>query len=316
MATLGSVHWRFELASHFLPQLAIGAGLCGMACAWTRAWRWAVVGLLTLALALSQVAGPLRGEGEASLSEGERLTLFYANVLRANTDHKRLREQLREADADVVFLAEVDDGWLADLAPELAGYSLQLARPLDNNFGVVFGTRFEGTARLLTLGAPLEFEAPAICAEIEVGDETLQILGVHTTPPVSGFYTAHRDGQLADLAARVQAFEGPSVVVGDLNTTVFADGLQDLLGEGTLRSSHGRGLAGTWPAGFPSLLRARIDHVLVSPEIGVARSEVGDAFGSDHRSLSVELVVQRSVSDAPPPRTPAAVPGRQGGSPM
>ncbi|MGH9280107.1 MAG: hypothetical protein ACRD12_18660, partial [Acidimicrobiales bacterium] len=57
--------------------------------------------------------------------------------------------------------------------------------------------------------------------------------------------------------------------------------------------------ATTWPRGgrvIPPLFR--IDHVLVSPQIGVLDARVGVGRSSDHRPVIADLVIPASPSTA------------------
>lgn len=91
-----------------------------------------------------------------------------------------------------------------------------------------------------------------------------------------------------------QCPEGDFILAGDFNATI--DHMADLGVEGgdmgycrDVATRTGTGLTGTWPASFPELLGAPIDHVMASPNWDPSGSLILDAAGSDHRALVVQL---------------------------
>ncbi len=95
---------------------------------------------------------------------------------------------------------------------------------------------------------------------------------------------------LVNLAPR------PRVLAGDLNAPEGSTVVQNLLATG-LRDAYSSGTTGF---GFthghslrPWISFLRIDHVLVSPTVGVHSIEVGGSKASEHRPIIADLLVQR-----------------------
>jgi endonuclease/exonuclease/phosphatase family metal-dependent hydrolase len=62
-------------------------------------------------------------------------------------------------------------------------------------------------------------------------------------------------------------------------------------------------MSGTWPSWLPWPARVAIDDVLVSPGVGVRSWDVvGDACGSDHLPVVVELTIEGRSTGASPQR--------------
>lgn len=96
-----------------------------------------------------------------------------------------------------------------------------------------------------------------------------------------------------DRAVGFLASTGPTplIVGGDFNMPIEAGGLANLSANGHLVSAFeeaGVGWGYTRPAALPWI---GIDHILVSPEWSVRRCWVGPSFGSDHKSLVAEVVL-------------------------
>ena len=79
----------------------------------------------------------------------------------------------------------------------------------------------------------------------------------------------------------------PALLVGDFNASLDHAEMRRLLGRGWSDAADrtGDGLVGTWPAQVSPFPTVALDHVLVSPDLGVRRTEVHDLRNSDHRAV-------------------------------
>ncbi|WP_417508593.1 endonuclease/exonuclease/phosphatase family protein [Microbacterium sp.] len=91
-----------------------------------------------------------------------------------------------------------------------------------------------------------------------------------------------------------QCPEGDFILAGDFNATI--DHMASLGTDGgdmgyclDAASRTGTGATGTWPAKYPELVGAPIDHVMASQNWNPTGSLILDAAGSDHRALVVQL---------------------------
>lgn len=91
-----------------------------------------------------------------------------------------------------------------------------------------------------------------------------------------------------------QCPEGDFILAGDFNATVdhmaaLGTGGGDMGYCRDVASRTGTGVTATWPAKYPELVGAPIDHVMASQNWNPTGSLVLDAAGSDHRALVVQL---------------------------
>lgn len=223
--------------------------------------------------------------------DGPRLRLFSANLLYVNTDMEGIAEELRAARPDVVALQEVSPLNLADLeaAGVLDDYPYRLLAPRPDPFGSAVLSRLPlaDSELLLVAGLPLPRTT------LLLGDLRVRLYDIHTRAP-TGRGLGTWKAQLAELRRLVEEEDGPRVVAGDLNATSGHHPYRELLGAG-LRDAHverGRWWAATWPRDrwwTPPV--ARLDHILVSPEVAVVDVREGVGRGSDHRPVIADLAL-------------------------
>jgi endonuclease/exonuclease/phosphatase family metal-dependent hydrolase len=105
-----------------------------------------------------------------------------------------------------------------------------------------------------------------------------------------------RMSQAETLAGDVRARRRPLILAGDLNAPQSSIVMRALLATG-LRdafSTAGKGYGYTWGHSLlAGLSFLRIDHILASPEIGVAECFVGGAQASPHRPVIADLYLKR-----------------------
>jgi endonuclease/exonuclease/phosphatase (EEP) superfamily protein YafD len=130
---------------------------------------------------------------------------------------------------------------------------------------------------------------PSVIARLKLEGGILNVIGTHPLPPGGRELSWSRDQQLQAVARRAAACEGAVMLLGDLNVTSWSPIFADLLNESGLRDSRrGHGLQPTWPTDN-IVLRIPIDHCLVSPGVFVHRRWIGQAVGSDHFPVFVEI---------------------------
>ena len=143
---------------------------------------------------------------------------------------------------------------------------------------------------------------------VDARGSTLDLVTVHFQSPREGLNAARREGldgaddwtgnyvrrlaQAGSLARDLAGHRGPLVVAGDLNAAESSPVIQTLLGIGLhdAFSSAGRGYG--YSHGHALRLRhdfLRIDHILVSAQVGVMDSFVGPSKATDHRPVIADL---------------------------
>jgi endonuclease/exonuclease/phosphatase (EEP) superfamily protein YafD len=288
------------LLEHFRLQLLAGCTAVALGAALLRQRGWFDVAALCALLNLLLVTPGLSGSPLAGPRDGEKVRLLLANVHTSNRDHAAVARLIEELSPDIVALIEPDDTWFAALRPALAAYPARQEVADAGNFGIALYARGEMKITVEHLGSSL----PTLVAQVTLAAPSqaapLSIVLTHPIPPVSREAAASQARQLDAIAARLAALPEPRILAGDLNTTPWSRPFARLLRASGLRDSRaGFGVQASFPSnnGVLALLRIPIDHVLLSPSIGVLERRLERDIGSDHLPVLVELLVPRR---APP----------------
>ncbi len=284
-------HYPFELLSHFQAQYFLAALACAAVLALLRRWQWCAVSLGSLILAGAAV-GPYQAIGQAAHAHvndtGPSVRVLLVNVQLSNGEHDRVLELVRNTDADVLVFQEVNERWKSMLAPITAAYPYVAGKTREDPFGTTVYSRLpildQGT---LGHGATGRSSLRLV---IDVHGTPVSVVCTHPKPPLRKASFTLRNDQIDRVTRFVETLPRPLILVGDLNTTMWSPWFRRLCDRAGLASvREGVGVLGSWPAALPGFMRIPIDHVLVSPDLSVVDCRLGDAVGSDHLPLIVDL---------------------------
>ncbi len=218
---------------------------------------------------------------------GSQLKLVSVNALSTNVEHDRLFALLAAEQPDLVFLQEVSPQWEKALTAIHSDYPYRYVEARDGRFGIALLSRLP-LARVGHVDSPpLGF--PTLHGELAVGDRTLRFVSTHPMIPLGALNFSARNEQLRQVARQLGASPTSTILVGDLNVSMWGLHYRELESATGLRNARrGHGVLPTWPTFMP-FAKIPIDHVLVSNDIGVKSIETGPRIGSDHLPLIVTL---------------------------
>jgi len=235
----------------------------------------------------------------ASASQSDRgersaVRIYYANVHARNLQMEAILAEARRYDPDVIVLVEMQRWWWRTMIAR---------RPLaDFPYGTNLDGRNAGDVGVFSRIPVRRFEQihvagrTVLVLDLAVEGETLRLFALHSPRPTPDSRDSYFE--FWELIGRVVTQQqGPVVVVGDFNATQHS-WVYGRLQAGGLRSAHedrGRGMAMTWPNVVLPFPLIRIDQVFLSPEVDCVSIQEGEAPGSDHRSLVVDVVLQPDV---------------------
>lgn len=279
--------WPFELASHFRLQYAVillvGAVLVGLDNQPMMAAVAAAFALLNGAMLI-----PLYAR-RTSTTGGRTFRALLANVLHSNRSHERLLRLIHSTRPDFVVLEEVNQEWLATLKVLEPGYPSSKLVERPDGCGILLLSRlpFE-RIEVIDVGSD-GLAMPSIIAQVNLEGTRLTLVGTHPLAPANPRYTQARDKQLVGLGELLGQYDGPVMLLGDLNTTSWSPVFRDLVRSAKLRDSRiGFGIQPTWPVGVLPF-QIPLDHCLVSSEVVVRKRWVGPNIGSDHYPVIVDF---------------------------
>ena len=283
---------------------------------------WAAALALLAGTALTSPAGA--AEEPAALTVPLRVATYNIHAGAGADgvfDLARTASAIRDLDADVVGLQEVDVHWGA--RSQWLDTARALADRLDMR--IYFGPIYSldppaGSEARREYGVAVLSRWPVVAAENHELTRLSTVVPDPVPAPAPGFpevvvqkqgarvhvYTTHLDYRADPSVRRTQVEETldvlaedageARVLVGDFNAEPDAPELAPLWTVLTdaWAAAPGTGSGLTYPAGTPT---KRIDYVTTSSEVQVVASRVLDTDASDHLPLVADLLVRRGVVD-------------------
>lgn len=216
------------------------------------------------------------------------IKIFVGNVLMENEDTSAFLAQIKQADADIVFLAETNARWREGLSELEAAYPHRHLLPLEAHNGMLFYSRFpilDTQERYL-----VQDHIPSLTLKLDVGYfEPLTFYGVHPRPPRPEDATKFLDQELLFVANEAGHVSAPTIVTGDLNDVGWSSTTKRFLRTSGLRDPRkGRGLYNSYNA-KNLIVRWPLDHLFHSRHFKLIKMRRLPASGSDHFPLLIEL---------------------------
>lgn len=291
-AAMGTLHWFFELFSHFTPQFLVFA-LCGLiGFILLRTWRWAA-----LACALTMwngypVARVFLQDVTPPPTAARTFTVFHFNVGLHHEQPQRIVSHLlrRANDIDVIILLEATSAFDAVLDELKSLYPHQIRHLEDSPFGIALASK-----HAIDFGAIANEPSrlfPHIEATIRLpGRETpLALYAVHAPPPVSGEMAEARNQKLEHIARKAAAQpQATPIVAGDFNLTPWSPHFKNFIADSGLRDARTpRRFDHTWPVTFNNAhIGLALDHSFAHPALTMLKRAIGPDLGSDHLPVTI-----------------------------
>lgn len=190
---------------------------------------------------------------------------------------------LEEVDADIFTIQELNSDWKSLIHSALeARYPYRIEEPWSRCcYGIALYSKFP-----VIKSRVIELErTPVIVAEIDMRGEHIQIISLHTRPPVAPNETPERNRQLEKVARMAAESEIPCIVLGDFNIVPWDGTFKQFLKTGNLTAVRD-GFQATYPMDFRIPL-IPIDHITYSGNLTPTSCEAVTIPGSDHRGLVV-----------------------------
>ena len=291
---------------HLLPALA------GILISFALGCAWRLAALLGLALVLWPVMGLELHTGDDAQGRRPVRVLTYnikAYLAAGRPDgFARLGQEVRRHRPDLVALQDANEPsvlrrlGIGPVAP-LTGLPYRYA------FGqFTLASRFPLRDCAPSTNAAGGFIDTWVRCVVDIGGREFDLYSAHLPTPRQGLNAARNEAldgvedwehnvaarmaRARDLAAAVRTRGRPTIVAGDLNAPPPSLALRTLLDAGLRDAFATAGVGFGYTYGHalrPGFSFLRLDHVLVSAEIGVAACEVGAETASEHRPVIADL---------------------------
>jgi endonuclease/exonuclease/phosphatase (EEP) superfamily protein YafD len=309
--------WWVELL-RFVPYPAwLVPAVVALALSFALSWAWRGLAAATVVLVLTGVMGLSVGLGDAAQppqpsERAVRLMTYNIKAYRAmdrDLGFWPIWDEITRNAPDIVVMQDAGSfhlsGALAQGLPSaLRGYQAEVF----GQYIIVSRFPLSGCQR-----GDIPYRGQAhtyFRCQVTIGSRSLSLVTAHLLSPREGLNAtrherlgglddwvenlADRQGQAHKLAADLGALPRPLIVAGDLNAAEQSPVVRALLAAGLRDAYRAGGLGWGYTIGHALKLHlsfARIDHILVSPEIGVQRTVTGGSGGSEHRPVIADLLV-------------------------
>ncbi len=293
----GELAYLLEITVHFKWQyLAIGC-LISLFFLVRGQPVWLIFSLCIVLLNLSFVLPwylPANGFSQLARSTNTNsnpLKILLANVNIANQNYADTLDLIQSTNPDLFAIVETNQNWLEQVAMSgIFPYSIQ--SPNAGNFGVALYSKFPlKPVNVPTLPASTvsRVEDYHVAATVEIDQTSVTFIAIHPPPPITAVLTNLRNQELQIVGDFVQKNPSATVILGDLNTTMWTTAYRQFEQRTNLKNARkGFGILPTWTTRLP-LLFIPIDHILISSNFTVLDIKTGKNLGSDHLPLIVEL---------------------------
>ncbi|MFB6276131.1 MAG: endonuclease/exonuclease/phosphatase family protein [Halothece sp.] len=225
--------------------------------------------------------------------ETPNVRVLVYNVNQHNENHEKALAMIRKTQANLAIFLEVNDIWIQKINQLNEEFSDFLYSSQLNNRGIAIYSQFplENTSKNLYGKS----DKPILSAEVTINRQRIHLIATHPAMPLNSF--PDRNLELDQIATYLESLNQPVILGGDLNITMWSPYYRRLVNQTGLKNSReGFGILPTWPADnihpiIANFLLIPIDHCLITSDIQVKRTYIGNNAGSDHFPLITDLFV-------------------------
>lgn len=309
-------HWWWLELLHYVPYPGyLVPALAAFALSFLLGPAWRVIAGIALALVLTTIMGLAVGRADAG-SVRVRLMTYNIKAWLAESSgmgFAPLAREVAEQDPDILVMQDAGELTAArESAPDTASTVFDKRQVFAFGQYIVvsrFPLRDCHVGQIPYSGQDHTYVRCIVTAR---GFET-DLVVVHFRSPRDGLNAtrheraeglidwrqnvAERMSQSAKLASDLARRQRPLIVAGDLNAPESSPVVRRLLGLGLRDAFSSAGWGYGYSHGHSLRLRIsflRIDHILVSPEIGVHDAWAGGKEASEHRPVIADLLMLRA----------------------
>lgn len=272
--------YTLTLIQSFLFQAMLVYGLLSIF--WIRRYHYRLAGInfAIYLLLLAKINVPI-DPGYQIKQGDETLSVLQFNVLADNKAYYETIERIRQIAPDFVSFQEVSQPWAEALTIGLSEIYpfYQIASTSSNHQGIAVFSKYP-----LEELEVLKWNGTSnITGKINVDNERINFLSLHTRSPVSRDRWRKRNAHIARAKRYVNEQQGEFIVLGDFNTVPWDKRLLNFKSSTQLVDSRKK-LTPTYPTWNPFVAQIPIDYIFHSKGIGCGSLDSID-ITSDHKAI-------------------------------
>lgn len=218
--------------------------------------------------------------------------ILLSNVLTSNPLHFKAVNILKQNKPDIVVLEETNKDWLKSFRTIEKVYKYSVKVPRNDNFGIALYSKYPLINTKVDYWGS-SYKKPVILTNIKLNGKIIKIAAVHPTPPKNPECFNSRNLTFERLSRWVKSDKTPTIVIGDMNASMFSPSYKRLVRASSLANSRqGYGLYPSWSVVLPEFLRVSIDNILYSKDFSVQKFRTLSSIGSDHLPVYAELSIK------------------------
>jgi len=315
---LGS--WWLELLQYAPYPVFLVPALFAVVLSWRLGWAWRLIAVAALGLVVTIIMGLARlTTGHADTGAGPLRMMTY-NIKAYRAAHQAgvyaaLEREVAQQRPDLLVMQDAGDLTAARRNSPRIAQSIFAGRNVFSHDQYIVVSRHPlrdcRAGDLSFRGQPHSY----VRCIVSVDGKEIELFTAHLLSPRRGLNATRREGaegiddwrqnfedrlsQSRTLAADVAKRQRPLIVAGDLNAPETSPVIRTLLGQGLRDAFSAAGRGYGYTHGHSTMLSIsflRIDHILVSPEIGVVNAFAGGKDGSEHRPVIADLLLERDAT--------------------
>lgn len=272
--------FALTMIQSFLFQAMLVYGLLSIF--WIRKYHYRLAGINfgIYLLLLMKINAPISTGHQIQQGE-ETLSVLQFNVLATNEAYEETADRVLQISPDFVSFQEVSGDWAKVLKNRLsAEYPYQrIADRSDGHQGIAVFSKHP-----LTDIQVLDWDGTTnITGKIQVGEEVINFLSLHTRSPMSKSRWKSRNAHINRAKRYVNEQAGEFLVLGDFNTVPWDRRLLKFKSSTELIDSRKK-LTPTYPTWNPFVAQIPIDYIFHSKGIGCGSLDSVD-ITSDHKAI-------------------------------
>ena len=206
-------------------------------------------------------------------------TVAHFNVKENNKNIFSVAKGAVESDADIISLQELHETSLNKIDTILRRkYPYAISDVSIPGFGMAVYSKYPMHERKIIKDSSF----PLLTGVVSIHDRDIHFISATTSTPTDQKGFEEQQKQLNIISAYVNAVDSPLVVMGDMNSVPWSEGIKDLLKKTKLEDSR-KNLAATFPAN--SIFQVPIDYIFHSPALKCLTFGTLEATSSNHLGI-------------------------------